>query len=181
MITIGLDLSLTHTGYAIVKDGGKVLASGVIKSKPSGDRPVDETRRIVKIAEDVMEKIDELVPDTNPQLVVIEGLAFMARNTSALVQLAGLNYLVRILLEEFKWPFVIVAPSTLKKFITGKGNGEKDLMMMTVFKDYGFESMDNNECDAYSLAVCGLALMGKPISTLTKPQLETLAVLKPQL
>lgn len=181
MITVGLDLSLTHTGYAIVKDDGTVLASGVIKSKPSGDKPIDETRRIVKIAEDAMQKIDELLPGEDPAVVVIEGLAFMARNTSALVQLSGLNYLVRILLSEFNWPFMIVAPSTLKKFITGKGNGEKDLMMMTVFRDYGFESMDNNECDAYSLAVCGLAVMGSPIKSLTKPQLEVVSLLKVQL
>jgi Holliday junction resolvasome RuvABC endonuclease subunit len=100
MITVGLDLSLTHSGYAIVQDGGIVLASGVIKSKPSGDKPIDETKRIVKIAEQLMEKIDENLKKDEEVLVVIEGLAFMAQGTS-LVQLAGLNYLVRILLAEF--------------------------------------------------------------------------------
>ena len=50
MITVGLDLSLTKTGFAIVKDDGTVLASGIIKSKPNGDKPLDETNRIVKTA-----------------------------------------------------------------------------------------------------------------------------------
>lgn len=180
MIVVGLDLSLTKSGYAIVKDDGKVLASGIIKSKPVGDKPLAETKRIVKIAEDIVEKIDEILPTEDPALVVIEGLAFMAKGTS-LVQLAGLNYLMRTLLTEFKWPFVIVAPTTLKKFITGKGNGEKDLMMMTVFKEYGFESFDNNVCDAYSLAVCGLAVLGKPVRALTTPGKEVLVLLTKQL
>lgn len=181
MITVGLDLSLAKTGYAIVNDKGEVLASGIIKSKPVGDKPIEETKRIVKIAEDIMEKIDEILPDENPNLVCIEGLAFMARNTSALVQLAGLNYLTRILLAEFKWPFLIVAPSSLKKFITQKGNADKNMMMMTVFKDYGFEPLDDNENDAYALAICGLATLGKPIKNLTKPMNEVVELLRKQL
>jgi len=66
----------------------------------------------------------------------IEGMAFMAKNTTSLVQLAALNYMVRewIVYDENK--FIIVAPSSLKKFITGKGNAHKDLMMMTVYKKY---------------------------------------------
>lgn len=179
LITVGLDLSLTHTGYAIVRDDGTVLASGVIKSKPVGDKPIDETKRIVKIAEDTVQKIDEFCHE-DPDLVVIEGLAFMAQGTS-LVQLAGLNYLTRILLAEFGWPFMIVAPSTLKKFITGSGKGDKDMMMLHVYKNYGFEALDNNENDAYALSVCGLATLGSPISKLNKPQEEVITLLKRQL
>lgn len=180
MIVAGLDLSLTHTGYAIVhNEGGTVISSGVIKSKPSGDLPVHETRRIVNIAEEVVTKIDEMMAGAIPDLVCIEGLAFMAQGTS-LVQLAGLNYLVRILLDEFNWPFLIVAPTTLKKFITGSGKGDKDMMMMSVYKNYGFEAQDNNECDAYALAACGLAVMGTPLKDLIKPQLEVVSLLKKQ-
>jgi crossover junction endodeoxyribonuclease RuvC len=180
MITVGLDLSLVKSGYAILKEDGTVLASGVIKSKPTGDKPIDETRRIVKIAEDLVQKIDEILPDGDPAIVAIEGLAFLAQGTS-LVQLAGLNYLTRILLAQFNWPFVIVAPTTLKKFITGSGRGDKDMMMMAVFKNYGHEAIDNNECDAYSLAVCGMALLGKPLKELTIPQKEVIKLLTSQL
>lgn len=180
MLTIGLDLSLVKTGYAIIGDDGKVLASGTIKSKPCGDRPVEETRRIRRIAEEIMEKIDEICPDLSPDLVAIEGLAFMAQGTS-LVQLSGLNYLTRVLLEEFKWPFLIVAPTTLKKFITGSGKGDKDMIMMSLYKNYGFEAGDNNEADAYSLAVCARALLGSPLKSLTKPQNEVINLLKKQL
>lgn len=180
MIIVGLDLSLVKTGIAIVKDDSNVLYSGLIKSKPTGDKPIDEVRRIVKIAEDVVQKIDELLPEKDPDLVVIEGPAFMAIGTS-LVQLGALSYLVRILLNEFKWPFLIVAPTTLKKFITGSGKGDKDMMLMAVYKNYGFEAIDNNTNDAYCLSVCGLAVLGKPLNKLTKPQGEVVDLLKKQM
>lgn len=180
MITVGLDLSLTHTGYAVLKDDGTVLASGVIKSKPSGDNLLAETRRIVKIAEEVVQKIDEACPNINPDLVAIEGLAFMAQGTS-LVQLAGLNYLTRVLLDQFNWPFLIVAPTSLKKFITGSGKGDKDQMMMSVYKNYGFEAFDNNECDAYALAIAALAVLDNPIKKLGVPQNEVIKLLKKQI
>lgn len=180
MTTVGLDLSLVKSGIVIVDDSGLVLYSGLVKSKPAGDKPIDEVKRLVKIAEDIVQKIDEVLP-RGPDLVVIENLAFMARNTTALTQLAGLNYLVRILLAEFGWPFVLVAPSSLKKFITGKGNSDKNLMIMNVFKNYKFEALDDNICDAFSLAVCGMALLGNPWKKLTKPQLEVVNLLKNQL
>ena len=180
MITAGLDLSLVKTGFAVVEDNGNVLSSGIIKSRPSGDKPIEETRRIVKIAEDTVQKIDNILSSKNPDLVVIENLAFMAQGTS-LTQLAGLNYLIRILLDEFKWPWILVAPTSLKKFITGSGKGDKDMMMMAVYKNYGFEAKNNDENDAYALAVCGLAVLGKPLIKLTKPQSEVVDLLKKQL
>jgi len=180
MIVVGIDTSLVKSGYAIVRDDGTVLASGVIKSKPVGDKPINEARRILKIAEDIMEKIDEFLPKENPAIVVIEGLAYMAQGTS-LTQLAGLNYLIRIILSELHWPFLVVAPTTLKKFITGSGRGDKDMMLMAVYKNYGFEALDNNVADAFSLAVTGLALLGKPLKKVTVPQQEVINLLKKQL
>ena len=175
MITIGLDLSLTHTGFVIVQDDGNVLSSGVIKSKPCGDKPADETRRIRRIVEDTMAKIT-IVPD----LVVIENLAFMAQGIS-LTQLAGLSYYTRINLLDRNWPFILVAPTSLKKFITGSGKGDKNMMLMSVYKNYGFEATDDNVADGYSLAICGLALLGKPLKDLTVAQKEVIKLLNKQL
>jgi len=180
IITIGLDLSLVKTGFTIVEEGGKVLSSGLIKSKPTGKKLVDETKRLMKIVDEVNSKINETVPDNVSALVVIEGLAFRAQST-ALMQIAGLNYLTRALMVNLEYPFLIVAPTTLKKFITGSGKGEKDLMMMKVYKDYGFEALDNNESDAFSLSVLGLAFLDKPLKDLTEKQKDVIKLLKKQL
>ena len=178
---IGIDISLAKTGICIIGRDGALLYSGLVKSKPSGDSYLAETKRIVKIAEDIIGKIDEFCPETSPALVVIEAQAFMARNTSAITQIAGLSHLVRTLLAEFEWPCVLVAPSSLKKFITGKGNADKNIVMLEIFKQYGHTFMEDNTADSFALAAIGMALLGEPLKPLLKPQQEVIELLEKQL
>jgi len=96
------------------------------------------------------------------------------------VQLAALNYLTRELIYDINKEFIIVAPTSLKKFITGKGNSGKDIMILETYKRYGVSFDDNNICDAFSLAKVGEALYNKKIK-LTKPQAEVINLLKEQL
>lgn len=180
MITIGLDLSLAKTGIVILRDKD-VIFSGLIKSKPSGKDPKSETKRLMGIVDEIFSTIDDKIGTEEPNLVLIEGIAFMARNSTALSQLSGLSYLTRAELVLNDWPLVVVAPTTLKKFVTGKGNVEKDKMMMCIYRDYGFEAIDNNVSDAFSLAACGMALLGAPLKKITKPQEEVINLLKTQI
>jgi len=174
--SIGIDLSLVGTGVVLLENG-KLIKKRLIKSKKTGDQPVDELKRIRKIVEDVEMIISEDIPDIS----VIEGMAFMARNTTALVQLAALNYMTRAILFDYNVPFVIVAPTSLKKFITGHGNAKKDVMLIETYKRYGITILDDNENDAYGLAQIGLALFGGNSKTLIKKQEEVLEVIKKQI
>ena len=131
MISLGIDISLTGTGIAVLDDG-KGVYRGVIRSKPSGKKPLDELWRLLKINKEIASYIDKY----KPEIIAIEGLAFMAKGTS-LVQLAALNYMVRREALERDTTFVIVAPSSLKKLVTGKGNSQKDQMMLETYKRYG--------------------------------------------
>lgn len=175
-IVVGVDPSLTASGVIILQDG-QMITEKVIKSKPAGDRPVDEVRRIWDIVDRIMEHV---LANGYPKIVAIEGLAFMARNTSALVQLAGLNYLLRNELSIRDIPFIIVTPSTLKKFVTGHGNSQKDVMMLETYKRFGVSFMDNNACDAFGLAQIAYVLSGGESNT-TKEQREATELLKKQL
>lgn len=116
-----------------------------------------------------------------PTIAVIEGIAFMARNTASLAQLAALNYMTRSLVYNYRTPFVIVAPTSLKKYITGSGVAEKGTLMMEIYKRYGVTIRDNNEADAYGLAQIGLALNGGNSKDITKKQQEVLDLVKKQL
>lgn len=178
---VGLDLSLTSTGVVILEKG-KIVIEKVIKSKPNGDGPIQEMVRLNSI----IDGINAILLKHKPvDMVLIEGLAFMARNTTALVQLAGLNYMIRNFLLNnkdllgLKEGMVIVAPTTLKKFITGKGNANKEIMMLEVYKQYGVSLYDNNINDAFSLAKVGECMIDK--GKLTRPQQEVVALLKKQL
>jgi len=152
MNILGLDLSLTGTGIIKLRDGS-IVDEKLIRSKKSGERPIDELERLLKIVEQIDVK--------GCDLVSIEGMAFMVRKTSSLVQLAALNYFVRKKLYENNIKFIIVAPTTLKKFITGKGNSEKDTMFLEIYKRYGLSFTNNNIADAFSLAKVGQTLLDK--------------------
>lgn len=174
MTIVGLDLSLVTTGIAVL-DEGKIVKSELIKSSKEGELPIDEVKRLIKIKEGINIAMGEA------DMVVIEGLAFMAKNSTSLVQLAGLNYMVRQDLYRLGIPFVIVAPTTLKKFSTNKGNAHKELMLMETYKRYGIEFYDNNMCDAFCLAKVGECLVSKKSLKLNKEQKEVLNILKKQL
>ena len=52
----------------------------------------------------------------------------------------------------------IVQPKTLKKWITGFGKGDKNMMLLKAFRKYNIEFSDDHTCDAYGLAMVGKAL-----------------------
>lgn len=45
-----------------------------------------------------------------------------------------------------------VAPSSVKKFVTGSGVADKDKMLLAVYKRWEFEAPDHDTADAYTLA-----------------------------
>ena len=91
-------------------------------------------------------------------MVVIEGLSYASKFVSAVqVEIAIIIRYV-LFFHGVKW--VDVPPTSLKKFVTGKGNAKKELIMMEVYKRWQFESKTNNIADAYSLAMFGGALAG---------------------
>ena len=60
--------------------------------------------------------------------------------------------MTRIFLCKKNINYKVITPGTLKKFVTGKGQCKKDLILLKVYKKWGEEFDDNNLADAYSLA-----------------------------
>ncbi len=175
MKTLGLDISLTATGL-VVLDGNKMVHKQILRSKKLGDKPIDETVRLTRLAED----IHEVVKEHRPDAVAIEGLAFAIRKTTSFAQLAALQFMVRRDLIHYTEPPLIVAPTTLKKFVTGKGNAQKDVMLLEIFKRWGVTFFDDNEADAYALARTAQAVFDKDTKT-TAFQKEVVKLLNNQL
>ncbi len=146
---MGIDLSLVETGIVCLEDG-KILFQNTVKSKPKEGQL--EIERIRAIALEVnMNGIGKFKPD----LVVIEGLSYGSKNTTSLCQLAKLNFCIEIYCYIEKYRYRMVPPTTLKKFITGKGNSKKEVMLMKILKRYGLEFENNNLADAYALCRWG--------------------------
>lgn len=172
---LGVDLSLTATGLAVVSDG-RLVYSASIRSKPTGKKPKDEVGRMDNIVED----IEDCLAEQDIDLTVIEGVAFQARNTTALSQLSGLTYILRNYLYKQKRPFLVVAPSSLKKFITGKGNAQKDHVMLEIYKRYGITLLDNNIADAFGLAMIG-SLFLKETKSIDTAQTQVIQLISSQI
>lgn len=73
----------------------------------------------------------------------------------------------------------IVAPTSLKKFVTGNGGAKKSDVKLHVYKRWGAEFSDDNKADSYGLARIAAALQWPEGQELTKVQNDVLAKLRP--
>lgn len=55
-------------------------------------------------------------------------------------------------LKHYKTSVIEIAPTRLKKYVTGKGNSPKKVMLLNVYKKWDEEFTDDNLGDAYALA-----------------------------
>lgn len=148
-LVLGLDLSLSATGVA---DHDGELST--IKHKASeGDW------RLVHIADHV----EELAPFTT--LAVVEDLPTHAHAAGITGMVHGA---ARVALLRAGVPYVLVPPSTLKVYATGKGNSKKPELRMELFKRTGADVADDNQVDACWLRLLGLDLLGAPVLDLPK-------------
>lgn len=71
--------------------------------------------------------IERLVTIYKVRHVVMEGVAYNA--TGSVVDLAGLNYAIRMMLLRHNIDFTIITPNTVKKFAVANGGADKELMI----------------------------------------------------
>ena len=140
---VGIDLSLTGTGLIILDDQAQILEQKLVRTTPA----TSIEHRLLYI----LGEIDFVKNIMNGPGIYIEDLSFGSRG-QAMFQLAGLHYLVRTFFYKSMVWFNVISPASLKKFVTGKGNAKKDLMLLKTYKKWGIEFQDDNLCDAYCLA-----------------------------
>lgn len=160
---IGLDLSLTATGWA--KREGETTTFGTITGEGSG------MPRLIKIETDVK---DVVYPYC--ELVVMEGLSFQSNAPSA-KERAGLSYILQRSFYYCQLLCVQVPPLLLKKFVIGNAkNAEKSLMLREVYKRWGIDAGNDNEADAIGLVMIGACLLGE-MEPQNEAQREVLATI----
>lgn len=140
---VGIDHSLINNGLVVLNKKAEIVDQ---KSFGSPDSKMLMEKRLLNIMENF-----KFLLELRPKMVYIEGPAFQASGR-AVLEMGALHYLIRIFLFAHKINYKIIAPATLKKFVTGKGNCKKELILLKVFKKFGVEFEDHNLADAYSLA-----------------------------
>lgn len=150
---IGLDISFTGTGLVVIDTSFEILKEELISS--NSEESIE--CRIIDINDRIFSKIEKY----KDSKICIEGLSFSSRGQSTL-DLAGLHFYIRTTLFRDNYIFYIIPPTTLKKFVTGTGRCQKNLMLLKCYKKFGIEFDNDNLCDAYCLARYGLEnYMGK--------------------
>ena len=178
MLIIGIDPSLTSTGIVVLRDN-KVELAETTKNKPE----LGTIKRVRLIRERIIDITENLTDEEEwqaPDLIAIEGFSYGSKGRSVF-DIAYLGWRIR---EDLEWlriedgiPWLEVPPSQLKKFATGQGNANKEIILQQVYKRWGVEFSDNNQADAYVLAQIGRAYSGDT-EGLTAFQQEVIANLK---
>lgn len=70
----------------------------------------------------------------NDVTVYMEGISFGSRQTTAIAELSALNYFIRERSYNLGCEVVVIPPSKVKKYFTGNGVADKELMMETYFR-----------------------------------------------
>lgn len=157
---LGIDLSLNATGICHRdRDGLYTFASTSFTSKIDTYERWDKTLQIV------------LDFSQNSDTIYIEDYAFGAqgRARSVLCEIGGI---IRYALWKENKQIVLIPPTSLKKFVTGKGNVNKSLILKEVYKRWKIDLDDDNIADAFALVKMAECSFG--LETATKEQIRVL-------
>lgn len=163
MLILAIDPSLTATGIVVLRNG-QVETAVTTKNRPELGT-IERVRAINHRTIDIIEnlKTEEEAEWQAPDLIVIEGFSYGSTGRK-LFDIAYLGWRIREELERLREqdniPWIEVPPTQLKRFATGKGNANKEIILQQVYKRWGVELSDNNQADAFVLAKIGEAYLG---------------------
>lgn len=144
---VGLDLSLTSTGYSC----GDMRRTITTKNKGPAR------------LHDISTELASLLVEIDTPAVMIEGYSFASRNSQAHA-IGELGGVVRLVLWNLRIPYVEIPPTCRAKFATGKGNAGKGEVMSSVSARTGIVwsgAGADDICDAFILEEMGLAKQGQ--------------------
>lgn len=160
----GIDPSLSATGVARVRphDDRPITLSLVMSSPVLNAQYMDTMERIRSIVGRIIRSANQGVEPGDVVVYVMEGPIF-GQSTGQYHTRAGMWWLLYHLLTK-AGPVVVIEPTKLKSYVTGKGNAKKDLVFATVVANFpGLGIVDNNEADALGLAAMVARECGFPI------------------
>ncbi len=157
-VIIGLDISLNSPGWCLIDtENGARTFDTLHYADLTGMNRIDT-------AAQALLELCRLA-----DLVVMEGLSMglpMGKSGRAFVpqgrhDMVGLTYIVRMWLFKAQHKTLLVPPTVLKKWATGKGNSPKNIMLREVSHRWNVEAADDNQADALALAEFGRAYLEK--------------------
>lgn len=160
---VGIDQSYTGFAFVVLDADGNLVQEHLknFEAKLHGSG----IERLLAVYQHVFNLLSECDDVAH---ICMEGYASASKfgreqagELGAIVKLAIYDYFDRFtdVHGDLRYP-TIVQPTSLKKFVTGNGGAKKNSVMLSVYKKWGFETIDDNIADAY-----GLAQIAQAIST----------------
>lgn len=157
---IGLDLSLQSTGIARIAWQGADVVTDIDRVQSRGSKTDTWEMRSKRIAMLVKEIAQKILP---ADLVVIEGPSFASTSTSSHDRSWFWGKVYDCIAAQRIVGIIVVPPSSVKKWATGKGNADKDDMMLAAARTWpDVEGIKNDTADALALAAIGVQFLNGP-------------------
>ena len=161
MNVIAFDLSLTATGFAFTRGGGR--SNGVMNGgKLRG------AERLSVLTGRYLDILTAFPWD----LILIESGVVRSNAAFALGELHGCFKME--LFERGLTP-TLIAPASVKKYATGKGNAGKPEMLTAAIRRLDYQGHDDNEVDALWMLAMGMDYLGEPLAPVPVAQRAALA------
>jgi len=139
---IGIDQSLRSPGFAVIgADGPQSL---FLEAAKTGSRRGAERLAFIR------NTLAHLLERYRPLYAALEGYSIESQNRP--FDLGEVGGAVRLCLYDHGVPFVVVPPTSLKKFVTGNGQAKKDKVQEVIKQIWGLEIPQDDESDAYGLS-----------------------------
>lgn len=169
---IGIDPSLNSTGLAtLVFSASKGEVYNHYTSAVTHPAVLTRTQKLDRL----YAAIYALAKNEKPAAICIEDYAYGARNGR---EISGeVRGVIHLALLHAKAPDpILVSPSALKLFATGKGQADKSMMRLGVYKRWGYEAPTDDEIDAFVLSHVAMAVAWPPAQdALAGYQIDALA------
>jgi Holliday junction resolvasome RuvABC endonuclease subunit len=163
---LAVDLSLTATGLAGNVPG---LWTCTIKPKTKGHQ------RLADITGEIYDYASKALVD----LVIIEGPSYgSGKGQQGHHERAGLWWHVTWRLWRNHVPLLVMPPTAVKVYATGKGNADKDTVLIEAIKRWpDFGIADNNQADAATMLAAALDHADAPLCDMPKTHRRALDVI----
>ena len=126
------------------------------------ERELAKAHNLSTIADTIYNIIEELLQQfrktstIDTVTICMEGISYGSIHSAAVMDLAGLNYLIRDRLHHHTvvGTLLVTPPAEVKRFYTGSGNANKQLMISTFkgsFPDFDLPKIDD-VCDSEGMA-----------------------------
>jgi hypothetical protein len=162
MRVLGLDLSLTSTGYVLLDEDQVIWFGSVAPKSRDVDRlaEFDEWVRMRAVAMFSSQR-GELpsafeygapLAAVNDWHVGIEGYSFASQFRGP--QLGELGGVVKLAIHQAGIPITVIPPATWKKALCGKGNLDKRNASVEISRRYNVNFASEDTLDAWAVAMC---------------------------